>query len=235
VSDDQADVEAALGAGRLSCAGGSCLAPWGHGRGRWLRGPGAQRRWQRPRRARCAACGATTVLLADWSLPRRRDTIEVIGAGLLAHAHGAEHRPIAQRLGSPRAPCAGGYDAPGPSGYACWPASWLTTSILSSLRSARPALPSVTQLRLSARQRPRSDDASAMTGRHGQRSSASPAAGFSRPVGRDRAYFGASAPAFTPSSMNTRSRRSPPPNVSASSPSIVSANKANQPLEQRPR
>lgn len=40
-------------------------------------------------------------MLADWSLPRRRDTIEVIGAALLAHAQGAGHRPIAQRLAIP--------------------------------------------------------------------------------------------------------------------------------------
>lgn len=41
------------------------------------------------------------MLLADWSLPRRRDTIEVIGAALLAHARGAGHRPIARRLELP--------------------------------------------------------------------------------------------------------------------------------------
>lgn len=101
VSDDDAAVEAALFAGRLVCGCGSSLAPWGHGRGRWLRGPGGQRRWQRPRRGRCRACGATEVLLADWSLPRRRDTVEVIGAALLAHAQGEGHRRIAERLDVP--------------------------------------------------------------------------------------------------------------------------------------
>ncbi len=101
VSDDQATVEAALRSGRLVCGCGSSLAPWGHGRERWLRGSGGQQRWQRPRRARCSACGTTTVLIADWSLPRRRDTIDVIGAALLAHAQGARHRPIARRLGVP--------------------------------------------------------------------------------------------------------------------------------------
>lgn len=40
-------------------------------------------------------------MLADWSLPRRRDTIEVIGAALLAHAQGAGHRRIAALLGVP--------------------------------------------------------------------------------------------------------------------------------------
>lgn len=45
----------------------------GHGRGRWLRGLGGHRRWQRPRRARCRASGRTVVLLADWSLGRPMD------------------------------------------------------------------------------------------------------------------------------------------------------------------
>ena len=101
VSDAPDVGEAARRAGRLACGCGSPLAPWGYGRGRWLRGAGGQQRRQRPRRARCSACGTTTVLLADWSLPRRRDTIEVIGAALLAHAQGAGHRPIARRLGVP--------------------------------------------------------------------------------------------------------------------------------------
>jgi hypothetical protein len=39
--------------------------------------------------------------LADWSLPRRRDTVEVIGAALLAHTRGEAHRPIAERLDGP--------------------------------------------------------------------------------------------------------------------------------------
>ncbi len=103
VSDDPASVEAALRAGRLLCGCGSSLAPWGHARTRSLRGLGGQLRWQRPRRARCQACRVTTVLLANWSLPRRRDTIEVIGIALTAHAAGAGHRPIARRLGVPDA------------------------------------------------------------------------------------------------------------------------------------
>lgn len=101
VSADPDAVEDALSAGRLRCGCGSSLTPWGHARGRWLRGPGGQRRWQRPRRARCPSCGTTTVLLADWSLPRRRDTIDVIGPALLAHVGGLGHRPIAARLAVP--------------------------------------------------------------------------------------------------------------------------------------
>lgn len=103
VDGDPTIVEGALLAGRLRCGCGSSLAPWGHGRGRWLRDTGGTQRWQRPRRARCRACATTVVLLANWSLPRRRDTIEVTGAALLAHAQGAGHRPIARRLGVPEA------------------------------------------------------------------------------------------------------------------------------------
>ena len=103
VSDDPALVEVALRAGRFLCGCGSSLAPWGHARARSLRGKSGQLRWQRPRRARCRSCGITTVLLANWSLPRRRDTIDVIGAALTAHATGAGHRPIALRLGVPEA------------------------------------------------------------------------------------------------------------------------------------
>lgn len=101
VSDDPDLLEAALYSGRLACGCGSPLAPWGYGRGRWLRGAGGELRRQRPRRARCTSCRTTTVLLADWSLPRRRDTIDVIGAALLAHAKGEGHRPIARRLAVP--------------------------------------------------------------------------------------------------------------------------------------
>lgn len=101
VSDDPEVVEAALCSGRLACGCGARLAPWGYGRGRWLRGAGGELRRQRPRRARCTSCRTTTVLLDDWSLPRRRDTIDVIGAALLAHAQGEGHRPIARRLAVP--------------------------------------------------------------------------------------------------------------------------------------
>lgn len=101
VSDDPDLVEAALCSGQLVCGCGSRLAPWGYGRGRCLRGAGGELRRQRPRRARCTSCATTTVLLADWSLPRRRDTIDVIGAALLAHAQGEGHRPIARRLAVP--------------------------------------------------------------------------------------------------------------------------------------
>jgi hypothetical protein len=41
------------------------------------------------------------VLLPAWSVPRRRDGGEVIGAALLDKAGGAGHRTIAARLGRP--------------------------------------------------------------------------------------------------------------------------------------
>lgn len=103
VNGDPTIVEAALRAGRFLCGCGFSLAPWGHARTRSLRGLGGQLRCLRPRRARCPSCGVTTVLLANWSLPRRRDTIDVIGSALTAHAGGAGHRPIARRLGVPDA------------------------------------------------------------------------------------------------------------------------------------
>jgi transposase-like protein len=57
--------------------------------------------WVRPRRACCAGCGASHVLLAATSLPRRADRVEVVGAALLAAAGGRGHRPIAAALGVP--------------------------------------------------------------------------------------------------------------------------------------
>jgi len=43
------------------------------------------------------------VLLPAWSVARRRDGAQVIGAALLAKAHGEGHRRIAARLGRPAA------------------------------------------------------------------------------------------------------------------------------------
>ena len=100
-SSDPATIETAPRAGRLSCGCGSSLAPWGHARTRSLRGLAVQLRQQRPRRARCPACRATTMLPTNWYLPRRRDTIEVIGTALTAHAASADHHPITRRLGVP--------------------------------------------------------------------------------------------------------------------------------------
>src|SRR5581483_11854457 len=57
----------------------------------------------RPRRARCAGCRRTHVLLPVFMLARRADAVTVIGAALAAAAAGLGHRPVAERLGRPEA------------------------------------------------------------------------------------------------------------------------------------
>lgn len=94
-------VEADLATGRLYCP--CCdgpLARWGYARERQIR-TRAGERTLRPRRAHCPRCGQTHVLLPAWSVPRRRDSTELIGAALLAKAQGHGHRTIAVELGRP--------------------------------------------------------------------------------------------------------------------------------------
>lgn len=101
VGIDRAEVERSLLSGELvcpSCAG--VLAPWGHARSRFSRGPAGTVR-HRPRRARCSSCRGTHVLLAQVWLWRRADAVCVIGAALEAKAAGAGHRSIAAVLGRP--------------------------------------------------------------------------------------------------------------------------------------
>lgn len=77
--------EADLAAGQLACP--RCegqLRRWGYARPRRVRDHGSATLTLRPRRARCAACGATQVLLLGAVLPRRADTTAVIGTALLA-------------------------------------------------------------------------------------------------------------------------------------------------------
>lgn len=94
-------LEAALAAGRVRCPGcGGPLARWGHAREREVRMLSCVRSL-RPRRARCAPCASTHVLLPAWSVPRRRDAAEVIGHALVQKARGAGHRAIARRLDRP--------------------------------------------------------------------------------------------------------------------------------------
>jgi hypothetical protein len=66
-----------------------------------LREQGVARRRLRPRRARCAGCGRTHVLLPVSALVRRADAAVVIGAALVAKAAGWGHRQIAVWLGRP--------------------------------------------------------------------------------------------------------------------------------------
>jgi hypothetical protein len=96
-------LEADLAAGRVCCPGcGGPLSRWGFGRERELRVLQGVRS-VRPRRACCQACQTTHVIVPAWSVPRRRDSAEVIGAALLAKAQGDGHRKIAARLGRPPA------------------------------------------------------------------------------------------------------------------------------------
>jgi hypothetical protein len=73
----------------------------GWARRRTVRGPGARRLVVTPRRARCAACAATHVVLPGELCPRRADSAEVIGQALVEHALGAGWRAIAARTGRP--------------------------------------------------------------------------------------------------------------------------------------
>lgn len=98
VGTDALEVERALLAGELACACGGRLRPWGLARERVVRRPGREER-RRPRRSRCAACGLTHVLLAEDTLLRRRDAVEVIGAALAAKAAGQGQRRSARALG----------------------------------------------------------------------------------------------------------------------------------------
>jgi hypothetical protein len=101
VGGDAAAVERLLAAGGLACPGCSgVLAGWGHARLRAVRDSGRLLR-VRPRRARCAGCRVTHVLLPVGLLLRRADTVAVVGAALQARAGGAGHRRIAGVLGRP--------------------------------------------------------------------------------------------------------------------------------------
>lgn len=101
VEMDAANVERRLLAGEIGCPGcRGVLGGWGHARPRVVRGPTGDVRVT-PRRARCRSCRASHVLLPRVLLCRRADTVDVIGAAVVAHAAGAGHRPIAAALGRP--------------------------------------------------------------------------------------------------------------------------------------
>jgi hypothetical protein len=94
---EQSLVEGAMRCHR--CAG--TLHPHGHARTRTVRGLGAATLTVTPRRARCAACGATQILLPGALSARRADATEVIGHALAAKAAGSGFRAIAAKLGRP--------------------------------------------------------------------------------------------------------------------------------------
>lgn len=94
--------ERILQAGAMSCP--RCqgwLRPHGHGRTRTVRGVGADTVSVTPRRARCADCLGTQILLPTALTVRLADSTEVIGTALVAKANGAGFRTIATRLGRP--------------------------------------------------------------------------------------------------------------------------------------
>lgn len=101
VNSPQQD-EAALRAGEIPCPGCSGrLRPHGHARIRTVRGLGDARLTVQPRRARCASCGRTQVLMPAALSVRRADALEVIGTALAAKAAGSGYRRIATLLGRP--------------------------------------------------------------------------------------------------------------------------------------
>ena len=99
---DEAAAELSLRSGSLCCpACSGRLRPWGYARVRSVRlTSGGTRSW-RPRRACCADCGSTQVLLPASCLPRRHDEVTTIGFALQANAAGHGHRRIASSLGVP--------------------------------------------------------------------------------------------------------------------------------------
>jgi len=102
VGDNMAGVEELLGKGLLSCPGcGGRLGGHGHAIRRRVFTAGRFPVAVRPRRARCACCGATHVLLPAWLLARRCDGTAVIGEMLARAARGQGFRSIAAASGVP--------------------------------------------------------------------------------------------------------------------------------------
>jgi hypothetical protein len=102
VGNNGAGVEELLGSGLLWCPGcGGRLGGWGHAVRRRVFTAGRFPVAVRPRRARCASCGVTHVLLPSWLLARRCDGTAVIGEMLARAARGQGFRSIAAVSGVP--------------------------------------------------------------------------------------------------------------------------------------
>lgn len=98
VADPQR-AEATLTAGQMACpCCGGILRAWAYGRTRRVRGLSAP---VRPRRAKCASCDRTQILLPGDLQPRRADATAVVGTALIAKAGGKGHRRIAADLHRP--------------------------------------------------------------------------------------------------------------------------------------
>jgi transposase-like protein len=101
VAITEEQVEAALAAGTLACpACSGPLSPWGFARSRELRLRSGTRELT-PRRTRCGGCARTHVVCPAFSVPRRRDSAEVIGEALRLAVDGEGHRRIARVLDRP--------------------------------------------------------------------------------------------------------------------------------------
>lgn len=99
VEVDVDSVESRLAARQIACP--LCpgvLRPWGWAVRRRVRGLDGV---LRPRRARCAACGTTQVLLPVTVLLRRAYAAALVIAAVLGRAEGRGHRRVAAGLGIP--------------------------------------------------------------------------------------------------------------------------------------
>ena len=93
-----------LAAGELMCRENRCdgvLGPWGHARTRWSRLSPGHSEAHTPRRVRCRTCGRTHVLIPARTYPRRPDTVETVGAALLAAVQGLGYRRVAEQVQVP--------------------------------------------------------------------------------------------------------------------------------------
>ncbi len=77
------------------------LRPFGTGRTRTVRGVGTDTVTVTPRRARCADCSATQILLPTELVVRRADSTEAIGNALADKANGAGSGPSPPASGGP--------------------------------------------------------------------------------------------------------------------------------------
>lgn len=101
VEADPVLVESRLMTGKVVCPGcAAVLRPWGWARPRMVFGLVGV---LVPRRARCAGCLVTHVLLPVTVLLRRAYAVEWIGSAFVARAAGVGHRGIGSRLGVPAA------------------------------------------------------------------------------------------------------------------------------------